>query len=144
MPPIAESLNQPKRELTTADRIVFKVSQPSTSLQSASSESDSDIDPYGPSHSRIRGNKKLQPRRFLKDSSHDLTSNHSELRIPTRKAAKTTNYNEDDEDPFEDDEDMGVQSWIIEDESPGIDIVLDHRLRDDIGKRFSASIVTIC
>ena len=33
---------------------------------------------------------------------------------------------------------MGVQSWIIEDETPGIDIVLDHRLRDDIGKRYSA------
>lgn len=141
---MAEPLSLSKPEFTTADCIVFKVSQPSTSSQSVASDSDSDIDPYSSSRHRIRGNKKLQPRQFLKDASQDLTPNHSELRIPTRKAAKTTNYNEDDEDPFEDDEDMGVQSWIIEDETPGIDIVLDHRLRDDTGKPFSASVVNPC
>ena len=44
-----------------------------------------------------------------------------------------SNYNEDDDDPF-DEEDMQPQSWtyVDEDTSPAIDVVLNHRLREDI------------
>lgn len=119
---------------STATDCTFKVSKRSTPSQLVSSDSDSDIDAYDPSCPRSRGNKKLHPRRLLQDTSRDLTPNHSELRFPTRKAAKTTNYNEDDDDLFEDDEDA-VQTWTTVDLKPGIDIVLDHRLRDDVGKQ---------
>ena len=110
------------------------VSKQSTPPQEISSDADSDIDDYGPVPTRARANKKLQPRRLLHDTSRDPTPNHSELRFPTRKAAKTTNYNEDDDDPFEDEEDVANQTKWITDTTPGIDIVLEHVLRDDLGK----------
>ena len=59
-----------------------------------------------------------------------MTPNHSELRFPTRRAAKTTNYNEEDDDPFEDEEDVAAQAYWPEDTTPAIDVVLEHRLRD--------------
>jgi chromodomain-helicase-DNA-binding protein 1 len=61
-----------------------------------------------------------------------------EVRFSTRRAAKVTNYNEDDElDEFVEDEEEGMHTSYAyaEDESiGGIDVVLDHRPRDGVGK----------
>ena len=91
-------------------------------------DSDSDIDAYGGSR---RAAAKKHHRR-LQQSTRDTTPAHGEVRFSTRKAAKVSNYNEDDDDMFEDDADMMPQSWIYVDEvtSPAIDTVLNHRLRE--------------
>ena len=51
-----------------------------------------------------------------------------------------TNYNEDEEDPFVEDEedDTTPNYWgaAVEDTGPGIDRVLDHRAKADIGRCF--------
>lgn len=59
----------------------------------------------------------------------------TELRFSTRRAAKVTNYNED-EDDFEEDEDQTAQSYVYQEEEPemgGIDCILDHRPKKGIG-----------
>ena len=91
------------------------------------SDSDSDIDAYGGSR---RAAAKKQHRR-LQQSTRDTTPAHGEVRFSTRKAAKISNYNEDDDDLFDDD-DMQPQSWTyVEDTSPAIDVVLNHRSREE-------------
>ena len=64
------------------------------------------------------------------DATRDHTPSHSELRFSTRKATKATNYNEDDNDPFEEDDQSYAQEYYIaaEDITPGIDIVLEHQV----------------
>lgn len=65
---------------------------------------------------------------------HRSGSAHGEIRFSTRKAAKVSTYNEDDDDMFNEDEDeLTPNYWAAgPDESlPAIDVVLDHRLRDD-------------
>ena len=91
-------------------------------------DSDSDIDAYGGSR---RAAAKKQHRR-LHQSTRDTTPAHGEVRFSTRRAAKISNYNEDDDDMFDDHPDMMPQSWIYveEDNSVAIDIVLNHRLRE--------------
>lgn len=58
----------------------------------------------------------------------------AEIRFSTRRAAKVTNYNENDEDPFseEDTENMTPNYWITAagDESPAIDQVVNHRMKE--------------
>ncbi|KAL9104272.1 MAG: hypothetical protein Q9163_000768 [Psora crenata] len=91
-------------------------------------DSDSDIDAYGGSR---RAAAKKQHRR-LQQSTRDTTPAHGEVRFSTRRAAKISNYNEDDDDIFDDEADMMPQSWtyVEEDTSPAIDVVLNHRLRE--------------
>lgn len=58
----------------------------------------------------------------------------AEVRFSTRRAAKITNYNEDDDD---DDEDSGFMQQLYPEEdtnATGIDLVLDHRPKGDLGK----------
>ena len=95
------------------------------------SDSDSDIDAYGGSRRAAAKNK----HRRLQQPTRDTTPAHGEVRFSTRKAAKVSNYNEDDDD-FEEHEDMQPQSWIYvdEDTSPKIDGILNHRLRSDVSK----------
>lgn len=68
--------------------------------------------------------------------AQDLTPNQAELRFPTRKAAKISNYKEDDDDIFEDEEDTVTAAYWAngpEDDTPAIDAVLQHRLREGTG-----------
>ena len=99
------------------------------------------MEAYGTARPRSRGNKKLHQRRLLVDATRDDTPSHSEIRFSTRKATKATNYNEDDNDPFEEEDQIVAQDYYIaaEDTTPGIDIVLEHRIPgqqpdDDVGK----------
>jgi chromodomain-helicase-DNA-binding protein 1 len=62
-----------------------------------------------------------------------------DVRFSTRRAAKVTNYNEDDEHDFseEDSENATPNHWVaaVEDESAAIDAVLTHKLKDTAGMR---------
>ena len=60
------------------------------------------------------------------------------MRFSTRKAAKVSNYNEDDEDMFEEDdpEMLTPNYWVTaaDDTALAIDAILNHRLREGISK----------
>ena len=95
-------------------------------------ESDSESDIYGTS--RRKANNKRHRRQQLPASS-DSGPAHGELRFSTRKAAKVSNYNEDDSDEFE--EDMQTEVYwppAVDADVPAIDAVLNHRLRNDISR----------
>ncbi len=94
------------------------------------SDSESDIDAYGSSRRAFAAKK--QNRRSLQ-IARDTTPAHGEVRFSTRKAAKVSNYNEDDDDMFDDEADMLPQSYwtTTEETQPAIDVVLNHRLRED-------------
>lgn len=101
----------------------------------ALSDSDSDVDNYGASRPRVNGLKKPHQRRHLQPA-RELTPNQGELRFSTRKAAKVSNYNEDNDDPFEEEEHMLTPNyWATAeaDTTPAIDVVVGHRLRQDAG-----------
>ena len=97
------------------------------------SDSDSDIDAYGGSR---RAAAKKQHRR-LQQSTRDTTPAHGEVRFSTRKAAKVSNYNEDDDDLFDEDDMQPQWTYVEEDTSPSIHVVLNHRLREEQGKEAS-------
>ncbi len=93
------------------------------------SDSESDIDAYGGSRRALAAKK--HQRRSLQPA-RDITPAHGEVRFSTRKSAKVSNYNEDDDDMFDDEADTMPQSyWATpEDDAPAIDAVLNHRLLD--------------
>lgn len=99
---------------------------------SSAAESDSESDIYGSSR-RKTINKKHRQQQL--QASSDSGPAHGELRFSTRKAAKVSNYNEDDSDDFEEDMQTEVYWQTTADANvPAIDAVLNHRLRDDISK----------
>lgn len=63
---------------------------------------------------------------------------HPDVRFSTRQAAKVSNYNEDDDDMFNDEDDMQYE-WVDAPDGniPQVDIILQHRLREDTSMRFS-------
>ena len=92
-------------------------------------DSDSQDDSRG-KHRIRRGNPvKTQHRSSIKDYP-----TNGEVRFSTRKAAKVSNYNEDDdEDMFEDEANMVTDNyWAYwpDETLPAIDSVLNHRLRE--------------
>lgn len=104
------------------------VSKQNTPSAQSPSESESDIDAYGGSR---RAAAKKNHRRSVQPT-RDITPAHGEVRFSTRKAAKVSNYNEDDDDMFDDEADMVPQGyWMAgpEEDVPAIDAVLNHRPR---------------
>ena len=112
-----------------ADQFTTASKQHTPSAQSIS-DSDSDIDAYGGSRRALAAKK--QHRRSAQPA-RDTTPAHGEVRFSTRKAAKVSNYNEDDEDMFDDEADMLPQTYwtALDENTPAIDAVLNHRLRED-------------
>lgn len=105
-------------------------SKQNTPSAQSPSDSESDIDAYGGSR---RAAAKKNHRRSVQPT-RDITPAHGEVRFSTRKAAKVSNYNEDDDDMFDDEADMVPQEyWTAgpEEDVPAIDAVLNHRLRED-------------
>lgn len=97
------------------------------------SDMDDDSDAYGGRRAKLT---KKQRRRILQ-SAESLTPAHAEIRFSTRRAAKVSTYNEDEDDGMfeEDDPDILTPNYWIngqEDNSPAIDIVLNHRLKADV------------
>lgn len=112
-----------------------QTSQPSSKQQTPNIDSISDAtdsDEYGGRHKKLT---KKQKRRFL-EPGNGLSPAHAEVRFSTRRANKVSNYNEDDDDPFEEDDSemLTPNYWAnaAEDNAPAIDSVLNHRLRADI------------
>ena len=107
---------------------MFSVSDRRSRSAQSPSDSDSDIDAYGGSR---RALAKKQHRR-LQQATRDTTPSHGEVRFSTRKAAKVSNYNEDDDDMFDDEADMIPQAQYPDagEDVPAIDIVLNHRFRE--------------
>lgn len=97
-------------------------------------DSESDLATYGGSR---RGLTKKQQRRFLQ-SSLDPSPSHAEVRFSTRRAARVSNYNEDDDDEFNEDEDEQLtpdnQAANSNVNTPMIDVILNHRLREGVGE----------
>lgn len=106
--------------------------QPTPIIESPT-DSDDDSDAYGGRRAKL---SKKQRRRLLQ-SAESLTPAHAEIRFSTRRAAKVSTYNEDEDDEMfvEDDPDVLTPNyWVngVEDNSPAIDIVLNHRLKADV------------
>ena len=94
------------------------------------SDNDSESDAYGGRRAKLT---KKQRQRFLSAGSTPL---HDNVRFSTRRAGKVSTYNEDEDDGIfdEDDPDQLTPAYYaeVEDNSPAIDIVLNHRLRADV------------
>ncbi|MCJ1312883.1 hypothetical protein MMC25_006559 [Agyrium rufum] len=104
--------------------------RPTPSAQSITpSESDSEAF----ATSKKRSVPKKHRRQYLQVGS-DSAPSHGEVRFSTRRAARVSNYNEDDEDDFEEEdlETVTPNYWTVaaEDETPAIDAILSHRLRE--------------
>ncbi|KAK5076453.1 ATP-dependent DNA helicase Hrp3 [Lithohypha guttulata] len=125
----SDAISRPRKRLRQSSRPVSKQHTPN--VESLSDLSDNS-DEYGGRHKKLT---KKQKKRFL-DSSTGLSPAHAEVRFSTRRAHKVSNYNEDDEDPFVEDESemMTPNHWATaqEETGPAIDIVLNHRLKPDI------------
>jgi chromodomain-helicase-DNA-binding protein 1 len=113
---------RPRKRLRQASRRSSKQATPV--IGSAGSGSDSDA--YGGKRHKLT---KKQKQRFL---SNNLVPPNGEVRFSSRRAGKVSSYNEDqDDDMFDDDDpDQLTPSYYIEedDNSPAIDVVLNHRL----------------
>ncbi|KAL6243123.1 ATP-dependent DNA helicase Hrp3 [Rhinocladiella similis] len=103
-----------------------------TPMVETPSVSDDDSDAYGGKRARLT---KKQRRRLLQ-SADSLTPAHAEIRFSTRRAAKVSSYNEDEDDDMFDENDVDTMTpnyWVSEqDNSPAIDAVLNHRLKADV------------
>ncbi|KAI9819916.1 MAG: hypothetical protein M1827_006486 [Pycnora praestabilis] len=109
---------------------------PTPTIQTPSDSESSEADVYG--GARSRGLSKKQRRRQLQ-SGAALAPTHAEVRFSTRRAAgKVSNYNEDDDDMFNEEEsEMLTPNYYAagnEEDVSGIDAILNHRLKDDISK----------
>ncbi|KAL8948551.1 MAG: hypothetical protein Q9222_005273 [Ikaeria aurantiellina] len=107
---------------------------PSTSA-SSQVDSESELDSSKRSRPQAAITKKNR-RRLIQGGAAQLPL-HADVRFSTRQAAKVSNYNEDDEDMF-DEEEVGYDWVTPEDGSiPQVDVILKHRLREDTSKEAS-------
>lgn len=99
----------------------------SKSISRSESESDSDV---------YQESRKQKTKRRRMPQNNGGAPAHAEVRFSTRRANRVSNYNEDDDDDLFDDE-SHVQSWTEQpatanDDIPAIDVILNHRLKDDV------------
>jgi chromodomain-helicase-DNA-binding protein 1 len=102
----------------------------------SASEAESEDDIYGGQRGRTFAKKHRQILQAA--ASGQDTPNLSAVRFSTRRAAKTTNYNEDDDLGLseEDTESMTPNYWsYVDDNTPAIDQVLNHRLKEGAGEQ---------
>ncbi|KAL9604549.1 MAG: hypothetical protein Q9219_000514 [cf. Caloplaca sp. 3 TL-2023] len=120
-------------DIDTAPRKRRKVT-PSTQ-DSKSSSPSADTNSGSGSETSLRrsrtGTAKKTHRRLVQ-SSAVKPSPPTDVRFSTRQAAKVSNYNEDDNDMFDDEEDMEYE-WVAAPDGiiPQVDVILKHRLRED-------------
>ncbi|KAF2460817.1 P-loop containing nucleoside triphosphate hydrolase protein [Lineolata rhizophorae] len=99
---------------------------------SAATEDSDGSDEYV--SNRRNATTKKQRRRQLQVAAGLAPPSRTEVRFSTRNAAKVTNYNEDDEDDLDDDEDEAAAgyTYAAENNTPSVDVVLDHRRKDGV------------
>ncbi|EME50139.1 hypothetical protein DOTSEDRAFT_68860 [Dothistroma septosporum NZE10] len=98
----------------------------------SSAGSRSEDDTYGGERGRTFAKKHRQKMQAIASGSG--TPQLSEVRFSSRRAAKVTNYNEAEDDlglSEEDTEATPAHYTYVEDNTPAIDIVLNHRLKED-------------
>jgi chromodomain-helicase-DNA-binding protein 1 len=98
--------------------------------------SDSESDGYVNAKKNIPTKKERQ--RQLLVAEGRLPPSQAEVRFSARRGAQITNYNEDGQDSFEEEEDETTPNyWAAaeEDTGPIIDKILDHRPKDETGTR---------
>ncbi|KAK5168324.1 ATP-dependent DNA helicase Hrp3 [Saxophila tyrrhenica] len=121
-----------KRQKTTGTRPTStrRAAASEPSLSDLDSEAD---DVYGGQRGRTFAKKHRQ--RLKAAGSGGDTPNLSEVRFSTRRAAKITTYNEDDDLGLsdEDTENTTPNYWTyVDDTTPAIDQVLNHRLKEGV------------
>ncbi|KAH8730976.1 P-loop containing nucleoside triphosphate hydrolase protein [Phaeosphaeriaceae sp. PMI808] len=119
--------DQPRKRQRTASR---KASNQPTPVYRATG-SDSESDGYVNAKKNIPSRKERQ--RQLLVAEGRLPPSQAEVRFSARRTAQVTNYNEEAEDSFEEEEDdMTPNYWANpeEDVGPIIDKILDHRPKD--------------
>ncbi|GAB7364406.1 hypothetical protein MBLNU230_g4949t1 [Neophaeotheca triangularis] len=124
--------NRRKRQKTASNRPAAMRNANQTSARASSADSDEDEDDvYGGARGRTFAKKH---RRLQAVQSSKGTPSTSEVRFSTRRAAKVTNYNEEEDYGLseEDEDDTVPYQYVEEDTSAGIDQVLNHRLRDGV------------
>ncbi|KMU90848.1 chromodomain helicase hrp1 [Coccidioides immitis H538.4] len=103
--------------------------------RSSSQSQDSDADSSSDVYSNTQRRQKVKRRRLVQPQV-DLAPAHGEVRFSTRRSNKVLNYNEDDDDDLFGDEsdNMTPLDWatVLDDNRPAIDVVLNHRLKDDV------------
>lgn len=123
---------------TATSRDDRESSCPGSSAQSGSEEDDT----YGGQRGRSFAKKQRQKLQAMTSGSG--TPQLGEVRFSSRRAAKVTNYNEDENFDLsdEDTENMTPNNWtyVEEDTSPAIDQILNHRLKDGAGS-YSSSVL---
>ncbi|KAF2706596.1 chromodomain helicase-like protein [Pleomassaria siparia CBS 279.74] len=122
--------DQPRKRQRTASRKTSN--RPTPVIQSAGSESDSEG--YVGARRNIPSKKEKQRHKLV--AAGHLPPSQAEVRFSSRRTKQVTNYNEDEEDQFEEDVDddaiPNYYSTIVEDAGPGIDKVVDYRLKEGI------------
>ena len=116
--------------------------RPTPVVQSAGSDSDSDG--YVGARRNIPSKKEKHRQQLV--AAGRLPPSQAEVRFSSRRTKQVTNYNEEEEDQFEeeidDDAIPNYYSTTVEDAGPGIDKVVDYRLKEGLGM-FSQSTVVI-
>nr|POE47512.1 chromodomain helicase hrp3 [Quercus suber] len=120
-----------KRQKTTSARPASLRENSSTHPSSAGSDAEED-DTYGGQRGKSFAKKHRQ--KALVANSGSGTPQLGDVRFSTRRAAKITSYNEDDDLGLSDaeSEDMTLGYYYVqEDVGPAIDAVLNHKLKED-------------
>ncbi|KAI4168548.1 MAG: hypothetical protein LQ343_006334 [Gyalolechia ehrenbergii] len=112
-------------------RVTHSTDASKQSTPSSSSRTDSDTETSSRRRSLPRSTTTKRNHRRLVQSAAKKPQ-HTDVRFSTRQAAKVSNYNEDDDDMFDDEEDMQYE-WVEAPDGiiPQVDIILKHRLRED-------------
>ena len=108
-----------------------------SSIQPSSDDDGSDEDDvYGGAKGRSFAKKHRRQKQA--SASGAGTPQLGEVRFSTRQAAKVTNYNEEDDYGFseEDTENVTPNHWVVEQTGPSVDTVLNHRLVEGAGMFF--------
>ncbi|KAF2401222.1 hypothetical protein EJ06DRAFT_521086 [Trichodelitschia bisporula] len=94
--------------------------------------SDSDSDVYVGARRNILTKKQKQHR--MRVAAGLVAPTQGDVRFSTRRAAKVASYNEEELDSFEEDSENTPYEYVVtaEDNSPAIDIVLDHRVLEGV------------
>jgi chromodomain-helicase-DNA-binding protein 1 len=110
-----------------------KSSKRATPIIRSPSDSESGSDTYGGARARV---SKKHRRRMLQESN--LAPAHAEIRFSTRRSNKVSSYNEDDDEEEDESEIVTPGYWAnaAEDNTPAIETVLDHRLREGVEEKY--------
>jgi chromodomain-helicase-DNA-binding protein 1 len=137
-----KGLHAPWTSSTTMLTLSLASNQPTPVYRATGSDSESDG--YVNAKKNIPTRKERQ--RQLLVAEGRLPPSQAEVRFSARRTAQRTNYNEDGEDSFEEEEDETTPNyWAVaeEDAGPIIDKILDHRPKEGSGNTTTCSAIRV-